>query len=260
MSPEQFEEHFKVILGNKTDSHRAVDFLNENEGQAIALAGRRDSRRNLLCWAVVFPALTLFMQAFFMWAAFSSEQMAALTLSRFMSTILMSMLLSACITVVLFSDGDRRFDTLTGNGLKDYWVLMSQHPALMSPPAERKQLYQADLMLARSKAKTFWNTEWDYQRKQAQTDTGLPPLGCAVNKCELEVSVFAMPESDGTSNWTATVHHKGAPAWGGMVVERSEKVGRVHYEADCWAHFLGLRPDEPEFSEYDLEKTQKVNS
>ncbi len=70
---------------------------------------------------------------------------------------------------------------------------------------------------------------------------------------ELTVWYGPMPESNGKTNWTASLHRKGDPVKG-FTIDRSEYPDRVRYEADRMRWLIGELPDEPDILEYDENK------
>lgn len=80
----------------------------------------------------------------------------------------------------------------------------------------------------------------------------------AIPRPELTVMYHSMPESNGKSNWTATLKRKsdtGFDSWGnGYSFSRSEYPDRVRYEADCMRFLIGELETEPFILDYDAEK------
>ena len=70
---------------------------------------------------------------------------------------------------------------------------------------------------------------------------------------ELTVWYGPMPESNGKTNWTASLHRKGDPVKG-FTIDRSEYPDRVRYEADRMRWLIGELPEEPDILEYDENK------
>lgn len=64
-----------------------------------------------------------------------------------------------------------------------------------------------------------------------------------------------MPESNGRSNWTASLHRKGGSIHGqGFCFARSEYPDRVRYEADRMRWIIGELPTKPDILAYDETK------
>jgi hypothetical protein len=64
----------------------------------------------------------------------------------------------------------------------------------------------------------------------------------------LKVTYRAMPESNGRTNWTATLHSdRGVD----FCIARSEYPHRVRYEADVMRHMIGELDEEPFILDYD---------
>ena len=70
---------------------------------------------------------------------------------------------------------------------------------------------------------------------------------------ELTVWYGSMPETNGKSNWTATLHRKGQHPWAGITIDCSEYPDRVRYEADRMRHLIGELTDEPDILAYDAD-------
>jgi hypothetical protein len=78
----------------------------------------------------------------------------------------------------------------------------------------------------------------------------------AAPRPELTVWEGPMPESNGRSNFTATLMRKGAD-WmdtSGYTFTRSEYPDRVRYEADCMRFLIGELATEPWITDYDADK------
>lgn len=69
----------------------------------------------------------------------------------------------------------------------------------------------------------------------------------------LTVWYGSMPESNGKTNWTASLHRKDDPVKG-FTIDRSEYPDRVRYEADRMRWLIGELPDEPDILAYDENK------
>lgn len=79
------------------------------------------------------------------------------------------------------------------------------------------------------------------------------PQPAPVAQPELTVWYGAMPESNGKTNWTATLRRKD----GGcrvFTIDHSEYPDRVRYEADRMRWLIGELPDEPDILAYDANK------
>jgi len=72
----------------------------------------------------------------------------------------------------------------------------------------------------------------------------------------LTVWTGAMPESNGKSNFTATLMRKGGSLMDSrnFTFEVSEYPDRVRYEADCMRHLIGELAEEPDILAYDADK------
>ncbi|HDT2096158.1 TPA: DUF551 domain-containing protein [Enterobacter roggenkampii] len=93
--------------------------------------------------------------------------------------------------------------------------------------------------------------EW-YNR--ALDDCHAAMLQGSDRKPELTVWYGLMPETNGKTNWTATLHRKGQHPWEGITIDRSEYPDRVRYEADRMRHLIGELADEPDILAYDAEE------
>lgn len=73
---------------------------------------------------------------------------------------------------------------------------------------------------------------------------------------ELEVWYGSMPESNGKSNFTATLRRKGASLFdtNSYTFARSEYPERVRYKADCMRFLIGEIDKEPFILDYDADK------
>ncbi len=95
------------------------------------------------------------------------------------------------------------------------------------------------------------------QQPDAATDTmvyvPLYDVAQPVAVPELNVWYGPMPESNGKTNWTASLHRKGDPVKG-FTIDRSEYPDRVRYEADRMRWLIGELPDEPDILAYDENK------
>ena len=83
-------------------------------------------------------------------------------------------------------------------------------------------------------------------------------LGCAASQQTPMLTVWngPMPESNGASNFTATLMRKGASMFdtNSYTFSRSEYPDRVRYEADCMRFLIGELAVEPFILDYDSEK------
>lgn len=73
---------------------------------------------------------------------------------------------------------------------------------------------------------------------------------------DLIVWYGAMPESNGRSNFTATLMRKGASVFdtSNYTFQRSEYPDRTRYEADCMRYLIGELAEEPSILDYDADK------
>ncbi|MDT9874097.1 DUF551 domain-containing protein [Enterobacter cloacae] len=100
--------------------------------------------------------------------------------------------------------------------------------------------------------------QWDRDECNAAADSWnafrAAMLQGADRKPELTVWYGSMPETNGKTNWTATLHRKGQHPWEGITIDRSEYPDRVLYEADRMRHLIGELADEPDILAYDAEE------
>lgn len=69
----------------------------------------------------------------------------------------------------------------------------------------------------------------------------------------LTVWYGSMPETNGKSNWTATLCRDG-DVTRGFTIARSEYPDRVRYEADCMRYLIGETAEKPDILTYDAVK------
>lgn len=76
----------------------------------------------------------------------------------------------------------------------------------------------------------------------------------SIPKPELAVWYGSMPESNGKSNWTATLYRKGGDFFlEGFCFARSEYPDRVRYEADRMKWIIGENANKPHILDYDAD-------
>jgi len=83
-----------------------------------------------------------------------------------------------------------------------------------------------------------------------------PPAPVSAEPVKLEVWCGSMPESNGKSNFTATLRRKGAALFDSncFTFARSEYPDRVRYEADSMRFLIGEIDKEPFILDYDGDK------
>jgi len=96
--------------------------------------------------------------------------------------------------------------------------------------------------------------------RELVTPEDLAPAAPAITQPELTVWYGPMPESNGKSNFTAVLYHKGVEGFDiftdGFTIDRSEYPDRVRYEADRVRWLIGERAERPEMWDkgYDFDK------
>lgn len=98
----------------------------------------------------------------------------------------------------------------------------------------------------------------DHDRFATAITTFAAQLEKEAARPELTVWYGAMPESNGSSNFTAVLMRKGQTLLDGMsegfTFARSEYPDRVRYEADCMRFLIGELGQEPDILDYDSNK------